>query len=77
VSRKLQAAAISHNEAMKKLSSGQGNALSRAQKLKSLGVASKKTLPAVLIEGESHTIPDDDAEAELQITDENSSPPNG
>jgi DNA recombination protein RmuC len=74
VSRKLQAASASHNEAMKKLSSGQGNALSRAQRLKSLGVASKKNFPAVLIEGESLTVLEDDADIALHIAEAESPP---
>jgi DNA recombination protein RmuC len=48
VSQKLQSAADAHAEAMKKLTTGKGNALSRAQKLKTLGVASKKDLSFVL-----------------------------
>lgn len=52
VSRKLEAAKTSHDEALKKLASGRGNVLSRAEKLKSLGVAPKKELPSVSVAGE-------------------------
>jgi DNA recombination protein RmuC len=60
VSQKLQFAADAHSEAMKKLATGRGNALSRAQKLKALGVTSKKDMPAVLLGGEKHTVDADD-----------------
>lgn len=62
VSQKLQAAADAHGEAMKKLSTGKGSALKRAQKLKELGVASKKELPVVLLGGERHVVDADDDE---------------
>ncbi|HEX3664530.1 MAG TPA: DNA recombination protein RmuC [Rhizomicrobium sp.] len=52
VSQKLQSAADAHAEAVKKLSTGRGNALGRAQKLKALGVASKKEMPIVLLGGD-------------------------
>ncbi|HEY3778438.1 MAG TPA: DNA recombination protein RmuC [Rhizomicrobium sp.] len=52
VSDKIQKAANAHSEAMKKLATGQGNALGRAQKLKSLGVSSKKEMPFVILGGE-------------------------
>lgn len=64
VSQKIHVAANAHNEAMKKLSSGKGNALSRAQKLKALGVTSKKSLPTVNVDGEKHIIQDDDEDYE-------------
>ncbi len=41
----LQRASDAHAEAINKLHTGKGNLLNRAQKLKALGVASKKTLP--------------------------------
>lgn len=52
VSRKLDAAKSSHDEALKKLASGRGNVLSRVEKLKSLGVAPKKDLPSISVDGE-------------------------
>jgi DNA recombination protein RmuC len=60
VSQKLQSAADAHAEAVKKLSTGRGNALARAQRLKALGVASKKELPVVLLGGERHAIEADE-----------------
>ncbi|HEX4158615.1 MAG TPA: DNA recombination protein RmuC [Rhizomicrobium sp.] len=62
VSQKLQSAADAHADAMKKLSTGRGNALARAQRLKTLGVASKKDMPAVLLGGERHVVDADDSE---------------
>jgi DNA recombination protein RmuC len=60
VSQKLQSAWDAHAEAMKKLATGKGNALSRAEKLRTLGVASKKDLPVVLAGADRHTIEVDD-----------------
>lgn len=65
VSQKIQLAANAHEEAMKKLSTGRGNALARAQKLKTLGVAAKKDIPAVSLGGEKQLADADDAEEEM------------
>jgi DNA recombination protein RmuC len=62
VSQKIQAAADSHGAAMNKLSLGRGNALSRAEKLKTLGVSPKKDFPAVLLGVDKHVIEADDDE---------------
>jgi DNA recombination protein RmuC len=64
VSQKLQSAADAHAEAMKKLSTGRGNALGRAQRLKALGVQSRKEIPVVLLGSEKHVVGADDAEEE-------------
>jgi DNA recombination protein RmuC len=65
VHEKIQAAARAHGEAMKKLAKGRGNALLRAQQLKSLGVSSKKEFPPVFIGTERHAVSDDDDDGEL------------
>ena len=52
VATKIASAADSHNEAMKKLASGKGNALGRAQRIRALGVSSKKEIPQVTLDGE-------------------------
>jgi DNA recombination protein RmuC len=65
VHEKIQAAARAHADAMKKLATGKGNALSRAQQLKSLGVSSKKDFPAVLVGAERLVVADADEFAEL------------
>lgn len=62
VSDKIRKAASAHDSAMKRLSSGKGNALGRAQKLKSLGVSSKKDIPLVVIDGEKQPVEEDDEE---------------
>lgn len=46
VGHKIQAADNAYNEAMKKLSTGRGNLLTKASKLKSMGVKAAKSLPA-------------------------------
>ena len=62
---KIQSAARAHSEAMKKLATGRGNALSKAQQLKSLGVSSKKEFPSVLIGAGKHAVTDGDDDVEL------------
>lgn len=73
VSQKIQSAADAHAEAMKRLVQGKGNALGRAQKLKELGVASKKDFPPVLSAGEKHIVEADDDDEPLELLA--SSPP--
>ena len=63
VSDKIRKAAVAHDTAMKKLSLGKGNALGRAQKLKAMGVSSKKDIPLIVIEGEKQPVDEDDEEA--------------
>ena len=63
VSDRIQSAANAHNEAMKKLGSGRGNALGRAEKLKALGVKPKKDFPLIVIDGEKQAIESDDGES--------------
>ena len=46
VGHKIQAADNAYNEAMKKLSTGRGNLLTKASKLKNMGVKAAKSLPA-------------------------------
>jgi DNA recombination protein RmuC len=62
VSLKLQAVAEAHTDAMEKLSTGKGNALSRAEKLKSLGTVSRTEMRVIPFNPESH-VEDDDADA--------------
>jgi DNA recombination protein RmuC len=63
VTQKIQAAADAHNAAMKRLATGKGNALSRAEKLKLLGVSSKKGFPGILLDGAEHIVDADDGES--------------
>lgn len=62
VSQKIRAAATAHDEAMKKLSTGKGNAISQAERLKDLGVSPKKSLPLIQIEGQRRTADEDEIE---------------
>lgn len=50
VGKKMDSAKSSYTDAMKKLSEGSGNLVSRSQKLKEMGVKSSKNLPDNLIE---------------------------
>jgi DNA recombination protein RmuC len=65
VHEKIQAAARAHNEAMKKLATGKGNALSRAQQLKGLGVSSKKEIPPVLVGADRLVVVESDDSVDL------------
>jgi DNA recombination protein RmuC len=65
VSEKLDKASAAHGSAMKKLYSGKGNALASAQKLKALGAASKKHLPAMVIDGDVYAPQDEDDDPDL------------
>ena len=69
VSQKISAAADAHSEAMKKLAIGRGNALGRAQKLKSLGVTSKKEIPAIIFNGERIPVEAHGEDGELALED--------
>jgi DNA recombination protein RmuC len=51
VAEKLQAALNAHNEAVKRLSSGRGNALSIGERIRTLGVKTKRPIPAMLVDG--------------------------
>jgi DNA recombination protein RmuC len=51
VAEKLAAAGSAHNEAVKRLSTGRGNALSIGERIRNLGVKSKRPMPAMLVDG--------------------------
>jgi len=50
VTEKITAALNAHNEAVKRLSTGRGNALSVGERIRSLGVKTKRPMPAMLID---------------------------
>ena len=50
VAEKLTTALSAHNEAVKRLSTGRGNALSVGERIRSLGVKTKRPMPAMLID---------------------------
>jgi DNA recombination protein RmuC len=58
VREKLAAAMSAHDEAVKRLSTGRGNALSIGERIKILGVKTKRSTPAMLIEGGAIAISD-------------------
>jgi DNA recombination protein RmuC len=51
VAEKMDAATIAHNEAVKRLSTGKGNALSIGERIRLLGVKTRRPVPAVLVDG--------------------------
>jgi len=52
VAEKIRGALNAHNEAVKRLSTGRGNALSIGERIRSLGVKTKKSMPPMLVDGE-------------------------
>jgi DNA recombination protein RmuC len=52
VGDRLNQALSAHNEAVKRLSTGRGNALAVGERIRSLGVKTKGPMPAMLVEGE-------------------------
>jgi DNA recombination protein RmuC len=51
VAEKINGALAAHNEAVKRLSTGRGNALSVGERIRSLEVKSKRPMPAMLVDG--------------------------
>jgi DNA recombination protein RmuC len=51
VAEKMQGAVAAHNEAVKRLSTGRGNAISVGERIRSLGVRTKRPMPAMLVDG--------------------------
>ncbi len=51
VGEKLAGAETAHNEALKRLSTGRGNALAIGEHIRQLGVKTKRPMPAMLVEG--------------------------
>jgi DNA recombination protein RmuC len=63
VADKLTQALSAHSEAVKRLSTGRGNALSVGERIRSLGVKTKGPMPAMLVEGEL-------VEADIELAEE-------
>lgn len=55
VAEKLAGASAAHNEAVKRLSTGRGNALQIGSRIRELGVKSKRPMPAMLIDSAAVT----------------------
>jgi DNA recombination protein RmuC len=51
VAEKMNAAMIAHNDAVKRLSTGRGNALLLGERIRQLGVRTKRQVPAVMVDG--------------------------
>jgi DNA recombination protein RmuC len=51
VAEKITAALHAHGEAVKRLSTGKGNALSIGERIRSLGVKTKRPMPSMLVDG--------------------------
>jgi len=51
VAEKIAAALNAHNGAVKRLSAGRGNVLSLGERMRALGVKTKRPMPAVLTDG--------------------------
>ncbi len=62
VAEKITGALNAHNEAMKRLSTGKGNAVSIGERIRSLGVKTKRPMPSILVNGISITAPAEDSE---------------
>ena len=65
VAEKITDALTSHNEAVKRLSTGKGNALSIGQRIRNLGVKTKKPMPSMLVDGVSLAAPSEDLEEDV------------
>jgi DNA recombination protein RmuC len=51
VAEKMNGALAAHNDAVKRLSTGRGNALSVVERIRSLGVKTKRPMPPMLVDG--------------------------
>jgi DNA recombination protein RmuC len=51
VAEKMNGALAAHSEAVKRLSTGKGNALSVGERIRSLGVKTRRPMPAMLVDG--------------------------
>jgi DNA recombination protein RmuC len=65
VAEKITEALNAHNEAVKRLATGKGNALSIGQRIRNLGVKTKKPMPSMLIDGVSLAAPTEDSEESI------------
>jgi DNA recombination protein RmuC len=64
VAEKMNGALAAHNEAVKRLSTGKGNALSVGERIRGLGVKTRRPMPAMLVDGMAITSePEELAEA--------------
>jgi len=66
VAEKIADALTAHNEAVRRLSTGKGNALSIGQRIRNLGVKTKKPMPSMLVDGVSLAPPSEDSEESIE-----------
>jgi DNA recombination protein RmuC len=66
VAGKITDALTAHNEAVRRLSIGKGGALSIGQRIRNLGVKTKKPMPSMLIDGVSIVPPSEDSEESIE-----------
>jgi DNA recombination protein RmuC len=62
VAEKISGALTAHSEAVKRIASGKGNALSIGERIRSLGVKTKRPMPSMLVSGISITAQVEDIE---------------
>jgi DNA recombination protein RmuC len=65
VTERMTAALNAHNEAVRRLSTGKGNALSLGERIRSLGVKTKRPMPAMLVDGVPITSVSEGCEEEI------------
>ena len=65
VAEKITDALTAHNEAVRRLSTGKGNALSIRQRIRNLGVKTKKPMPSMLVDGVSLAAPTEDSDENI------------
>ena len=65
VAERITEALTAHNEAVKRLSTGKGNALSIGLRIRNLGVKTKKPMPSMLVDGVSLALPSEDSEESI------------
>src|SRR3984957_16223867 len=65
VAEKISGALNAHNDAVKRLSTGKGNALSIGERIRSLGVKTKRPMPSMLVDGISITALSEDSDENI------------
>lgn len=70
VAEKITGALDAHNEAVKRLSTGKGNALSIGERIRSLGVKTKRPMPSMLVDGVPIAVSEQPAENTFSETDD-------
>jgi DNA recombination protein RmuC len=66
VAERITEALAAHNEAVKRLSTGKGNALSIGQRIRNLGVKTKKPMPSMLVDGVPPPARTEDSEESIE-----------